>query len=156
MPFVYKENILIGYDDTESIEHKLNYTIEKNLGGVAVWSLDFEDTDGNACAQGEFPLLTRIYQTLALHSSNECNKISSTLKSPIRYTARFTSSYNASLTTKTTTTAFKRNLSRFFFRDFLAFRNHSSSTSLLILSKYQLENLIFILSVSYYCFYLNL
>lgn len=37
VPFIFQGNIFIGYDDVESIANKVNYTIQRGLGGVMVW-----------------------------------------------------------------------------------------------------------------------
>ena len=77
IPFIYKDNVIIGYDDLESIEAKLNYLISRNLGGVTIWSLDYEDANGVACSMGDYPLMNRIYKIFS-NQSNNCTLLSST------------------------------------------------------------------------------
>jgi hypothetical protein len=37
VPFIFQGNIMVGYDDQESIAIKVNYTIQRGLGGIMVW-----------------------------------------------------------------------------------------------------------------------
>jgi chitinase len=37
VPFIFKGNTMVGYDDLESIEIKVNYTLDRGLGGVMSW-----------------------------------------------------------------------------------------------------------------------
>jgi len=69
VPYLYNDNIAIGYDDTESIEYKLNYAIDNQLGGVSIFSLDYDDASGFICSSEanftqEYPLLNKVYQIL--------------------------------------------------------------------------------------------
>jgi len=64
VPFAYKEDQWVSYDDTKSIEKKCHYVAEKRLAGAMIWSLDFDDFNGAFCGQGKYPLLTTVKKTL--------------------------------------------------------------------------------------------
>jgi len=58
--------------------------IRRKLGGVSIWNLDFEDSNGVACSMGNYPLMNRIYQIFS-NQSTSCTLISSTLLTPSTY-----------------------------------------------------------------------
>ncbi len=58
IPFAFKEDQWVGYDDPKSIQLKCEYAAKRKLAGAMVWSLDFDDFNGNMCNQGKYPLLT--------------------------------------------------------------------------------------------------
>ena len=64
VPFIFQGNVMVGYDDPDSIGIKLNYTLQRGLGGVLIWSVDQDDNTGYGCNQGKFPLMTKIYEVL--------------------------------------------------------------------------------------------
>ncbi|CAF3718303.1 unnamed protein product [Rotaria socialis] len=64
VPYAYKEGQWVSYDNQESIEKKCHYVASKRLAGAMIWSLDFDDFNGAFCAQGKYPLLTRVKRTL--------------------------------------------------------------------------------------------
>lgn len=33
----------LGFENPESISHKVNYTINNNIGGISIWALDHDD-----------------------------------------------------------------------------------------------------------------
>lgn len=37
-------NLILSYDNVRSLKEKVNYVVNKNLGGVMIWSLDQDDT----------------------------------------------------------------------------------------------------------------
>ena len=45
---------------TRSIEMKMRYVKEQQLGGAMLWSLDMDDFTGSFCAQGKYPILSTI------------------------------------------------------------------------------------------------
>ena len=59
IPYLYSRNEdeFICYDDVESIIFKTNYANANNLGGISLFSLDFDDFTGKFCMSGKFPLL---------------------------------------------------------------------------------------------------
>ena len=40
IPYAYKANQWVGYDDEESIQAKLDYVVDNCLGGAMIWSID--------------------------------------------------------------------------------------------------------------------
>ncbi|XP_050392582.1 probable endochitinase [Patella vulgata] len=53
-----------GYDTPRSFTEKSKYVKTRGLAGVFVWSLDFDDFNGEACGQGSYPLLNAIKNEL--------------------------------------------------------------------------------------------
>lgn len=64
VPFAYKDDQWVSYEDQKSIEKKCHYAAEKRLAGAMIWSLDFDDFNGAFCGQGKYPLLTTVKKTL--------------------------------------------------------------------------------------------
>ncbi|CAF1071697.1 unnamed protein product [Adineta ricciae] len=64
VPFAYKDDQWISYDNQQSIEKKCHYVAERRLAGAMIWSLDFDDFNGAFCGQGKYPLLTTVKKTL--------------------------------------------------------------------------------------------
>lgn len=64
VPFAYKNDQWVGYDNQLSIEQKCRFVARQRLAGVMIWSLDLDDFRGSFCKQGRYPLLTRAKTTL--------------------------------------------------------------------------------------------
>lgn len=64
VPYAYKDDQFVSFDNQESIEKKCHYVAEKRLAGAMIWSLDFDDFNGAFCGQGKYPLLTTVKKTL--------------------------------------------------------------------------------------------
>jgi chitinase len=64
VPFAYKDDQWVGYDNQESIEKKCYFIAKQRLAGAMIWSLDFDDFTGAFCGQGKYPLLTKVKKTL--------------------------------------------------------------------------------------------
>ncbi|XP_033321130.2 acidic mammalian chitinase [Megalopta genalis] len=47
VPYAYKGNQWVSYDDPRSIKQKAAYAKHHNLGGVMIWSVDTDDFHGN-------------------------------------------------------------------------------------------------------------
>lgn len=62
--YSYNGNQWIGYDNTASVQIKAEYAINKNLGGIMVWAIDYEDSK-NVCGGGAYPLLETINRALS-------------------------------------------------------------------------------------------
>jgi chitinase len=63
VPFAHQNNLWVGYDNLASIQHKLDFIKNMNLGGAMFWSIDTEDFN-NACGQGPSPLIRLAMKTL--------------------------------------------------------------------------------------------
>ncbi|CAG9772103.1 unnamed protein product [Ceutorhynchus assimilis] len=59
-------NQWIGYENKKSIEVKVDYALEKSLGGFMVWSFDTDDFTG-LCGEGSYPLLKTIHNKLTVN-----------------------------------------------------------------------------------------
>ena len=53
----------MSFDDATSLTIKTKYAILRNLGGMALFSIDADDAD-NVCGQGELSLLRSIFKTM--------------------------------------------------------------------------------------------
>ena len=53
----------MAFDDATSLTIKSKYAILRNLGGMALYSIDADDVD-NICGQGELSLLRSIFKTM--------------------------------------------------------------------------------------------
>nr|CAH7717807.1 unnamed protein product [Callosobruchus chinensis] len=62
VPFRYKDDQLVGYDDVRSMKEKVLYANSKKLGGIMIWSLDTDDFRG-LCGEA-YPLLKTIHENL--------------------------------------------------------------------------------------------
>lgn len=64
VPYAVSGNQWVGYDDEESVSHKLNYIKKRNLGGAMFWSIETEDF-ANVGGKGCNRLITMAYNSLA-------------------------------------------------------------------------------------------
>nr|KAG5695816.1 hypothetical protein BaRGS_013414 [Batillaria attramentaria] len=55
-PFVVDGSRYTGYDDTQSIQEKVDYVMENQLGGVSIFTIDMDDFNG-LCGGERNPLL---------------------------------------------------------------------------------------------------
>ncbi|XP_064601993.1 probable chitinase 10 [Liolophura sinensis] len=63
--FVYTIDFWIGYDGPKAFHTKTQYAIQERLGGVLLWTLDYDDVSGNHCGLGTFPLIKAVKNTVA-------------------------------------------------------------------------------------------
>lgn len=68
VPYTYKGNQWIGYDNARSIAVKVNYAKSLNLGGVMIWSIETEDFRGTCGTK--YPLLNAISSALGTANEN--------------------------------------------------------------------------------------
>ncbi|XP_054836397.1 chitotriosidase-1-like [Eublepharis macularius] len=64
VPYSYKGNQWVGYEDVISVRAKVQYMKENNLGGIMIWSLDSDDFSGSHCHQGKYPLVGAVKEEL--------------------------------------------------------------------------------------------
>ncbi|CAF4156464.1 unnamed protein product, partial [Rotaria magnacalcarata] len=55
VPIMIKGDEVIGYDDLQSMELKINYAKEQRLSGIFIYPVNFDDSSGQSCNQGKFP-----------------------------------------------------------------------------------------------------
>ncbi|KAK7072958.1 Cht9p [Halocaridina rubra] len=67
-PYMFRDNMWVGYDDAISLNLKVAYAQSLGLGGVMVWSIDTDDFKGVCSRQrARFPLLMAINKALVAH-----------------------------------------------------------------------------------------
>ena len=73
IPYMYSQNEeeFVCFDDSDSIIFKTNYAKEKGLGGISLFSLDFDDFTWKFCMSGKFPLLKTARETLNEFKQNK-------------------------------------------------------------------------------------
>jgi hypothetical protein len=91
----------IAYSDTNTMRVNADYAKRKKLGGVTVWSLEFDDFSGKYCRKGRFPLLNKL--NLAL-KNKPVNYSTTKRMISIKTSRSTTSTSSTTTTTKTTTT----------------------------------------------------
>ncbi|KAG8175070.1 hypothetical protein JTE90_006942 [Oedothorax gibbosus] len=62
-PYAYKGDQWVSYDDMNSFNSKIDYVIEKGLGGVMLWSIDTDDFTGY-CYGKKYYLLNTVANRL--------------------------------------------------------------------------------------------
>ena len=79
-PYAYniRSGLWVGYDDIDSAGQKASYVLKNGFGGVAIWTLDFDDFN-NICCKGPSPILRAASlvlrgQTNNVASINNCQK----------------------------------------------------------------------------------
>nr|XP_060629024.1 chitinase-3-like protein 2 [Anolis sagrei ordinatus] len=64
VPYSYKGNQWVGYEDVRSVALKVQYMKQNNLGGIMIWTLDQDDFSGSFCNEGKYPLLGAVKKEL--------------------------------------------------------------------------------------------
>lgn len=64
VPYSFKGNQWVGYDNVESVTDKARYVKNRQLGGAMVWALDLDDFSGTFCSQGKYPIVGALKKEL--------------------------------------------------------------------------------------------
>uniref|UniRef100_UPI00398F3E29 acidic mammalian chitinase-like isoform X2 n=1 Tax=Pristiophorus japonicus TaxID=55135 RepID=UPI00398F3E29 len=80
VPYAFKDNQWIGFDNPRSFMIKAQWLKNNNFGGVMVWALDLDDFSGTKCNEGVYPLINTLKPLL---NFNGCELSSGTASTPI-------------------------------------------------------------------------
>ncbi|XP_048467778.1 acidic mammalian chitinase-like [Rhincodon typus] len=64
VPYAFKGNEWLGYDDQKSFKTKAQWVKDNKFGGAMLWALDLDDYNGTHCAQGVYPLTNTLKSVL--------------------------------------------------------------------------------------------
>ncbi|XP_067863655.1 acidic mammalian chitinase-like isoform X2 [Heptranchias perlo] len=67
VPYAYKGNVWVGYDNPQSYEEKIKWLKQNNMGGAMVWTLSLDDFSGTFCHQGRYPLISKLHTLLGIN-----------------------------------------------------------------------------------------
>uniref|UniRef100_A0A8C0IRE8 chitinase n=1 Tax=Chelonoidis abingdonii TaxID=106734 RepID=A0A8C0IRE8_CHEAB len=70
VPYAYKGNEWLGYDNIKSFNIKAQWLMKNNFGGAMVWSLDLDHFTGTFCNQAKYPLINTLKTALGLQSTS--------------------------------------------------------------------------------------
>ncbi|XP_059756984.1 acidic mammalian chitinase-like [Balaenoptera ricei] len=70
VPYAYKGNEWVGYDNVKSFNIKAEWLKQNNFGGAMIWAIDMDDFTGTFCNQGKFPLTNTLKDVLGLKSAS--------------------------------------------------------------------------------------
>ncbi|XP_070696377.1 acidic mammalian chitinase-like [Pempheris klunzingeri] len=60
VPFAFKGNEWVGFENRQSYEIKVQYLKDNKFGGAFIWSLDLDDFDGQFCGEGSYSLISHL------------------------------------------------------------------------------------------------
>ncbi|XP_001604515.2 probable chitinase 10 [Nasonia vitripennis] len=63
VPFAYRDDQWVGFDDERSLVNKMNWLKEEGFGGIMIWSVDMDDFKGS-CGNSKFPLIKAMKKEL--------------------------------------------------------------------------------------------
>ncbi|MGH0154238.1 UNVERIFIED_CONTAM: hypothetical protein FKN15_049890 [Acipenser sinensis] len=69
VPYAYKDNLWVGYDNEKSFNLKVQWLKQNNFGGAMVWTIDLDDFSGTFCNQGKYPLINTLKTALGTGST---------------------------------------------------------------------------------------
>ncbi|XP_038676608.1 acidic mammalian chitinase-like [Scyliorhinus canicula] len=69
VPYAFKGNEWVGYDDRESFKTKAQWLKDNNFGGATLWTLDLDDYSGTHCNEGVYPLANALKTALGIDNS---------------------------------------------------------------------------------------
>ncbi|XP_038167284.1 acidic mammalian chitinase-like [Arvicola amphibius] len=69
VPYAYKDNEWVGYDNIRSFNVKTQWLKQNNFGGAMIWAIDLDDFTGSFCDQGKFPLTSTLNKALGVSTS---------------------------------------------------------------------------------------
>ncbi|XP_067863873.1 acidic mammalian chitinase-like [Heptranchias perlo] len=67
VPYAFKDNVWLGYDDLRSIDLKIKWLKTHGFGGILLWTIDLDDFTGH-CKQEAYPVLRMLSNQLLLAS----------------------------------------------------------------------------------------
>ncbi|XP_012271912.1 probable chitinase 10 [Orussus abietinus] len=67
VPFAYREDQWVGFDDERSLTNKMSWLKEEGFGGIMIWSVDMDDFRGT-CGTGKYPLIKAMRKELQDYS----------------------------------------------------------------------------------------
>ncbi|XP_074098334.1 chitinase 7 [Cotesia typhae] len=67
VPFAYRDDQWVGFDDERSLINKMNWLKEEGFGGIMIWSVDMDDFRGS-CGAGKYPLISAMKNELLNYS----------------------------------------------------------------------------------------
>uniref|UniRef100_A0ABM5G731 chitinase n=1 Tax=Pogona vitticeps TaxID=103695 RepID=A0ABM5G731_9SAUR len=82
VPYAYKGNEWIGYDNIASYHCKVGFLKENNFGGAMVWAIDLDDFLGTFCNEGKYPLISELKRLLESNDPITCDGVIITTPPP--------------------------------------------------------------------------
>ncbi|XP_043572510.1 acidic mammalian chitinase-like isoform X1 [Chiloscyllium plagiosum] len=82
VPYAYKGNEWVGYDNPQSYEDKIKWLKENKIGGAMVWTLSLDDFSGTFCHQGRYPLISKLHSGLGINPECVASPLPSTAAPP--------------------------------------------------------------------------